>query len=222
MRAFPLLIAAVSLIVARSASATIIMSARVWNGSSWGSQLGTDGNAVPRIQFAVFLSFTNEGADLRAARYNVFAGESRTLTTVDRTIDITSAGLGRQAPYNTGANPLATFFRPTGFRIDEATDSANSPDVGILNMQPFPPIDSSHSILLYRFDFIPSPSLTGVGVVVSPNEAIAVFDLPGGGFSPPLAPDIIETATVIFVPAPATTALLAAVGFHALWRRRSR
>lgn len=211
-----------SLAAAQSASATLIVSARVWNGSSWGSLVGTDGNFIPRIQFGIFLSFTNEGADLRACRFNVFGGESRHLEQFDRTIEISGSGLGRQAPYNVGSNPLATFFNSTGFRIDDASDTGNSPNLSILSQQPIPPTDTSHSILLYRFDFIPSPFLTGLGVTISPNEVIAVFDLPGGGFSPPLVPNTIETATVIFIPAPATTILVASAGLFTLRRRCSR
>lgn len=206
---------------APEASATLVVSARVRVGSTWRSELLTDGNIVARIELGIFLSFTDEGADLRACRFNVVGNESRRLDEADRAIAISGGGLGRQAPYNLGSNPLSTFFTPGVFRIDEAGDAANNPDVGILCTQPLPPVDASHLILLYRFDFLPAPWLTGVGVTITPGEVVAAFDLAGGGFSPAIQPDRVESATLVFVPAPSTLVLGAAALIGAVRRRRA-
>jgi subtilisin family serine protease len=208
----------VGLLAPAGVRADVVLQARVWTGSQWGTFLGTDGNLVPHIQVGIFAQYT-DAVGIVDARFNIRGQESRSLGTGDRTLELTGSGLGPQAPFHiTGS--AAAFFTPMSWRIDALGDGGNDPSLGLQLSQNPPFNPTANPSLLYTFTYSPSIGLTALTVTITPGEA-GVFVLPAAGGVPvPASVTGYETATIAFAPSPAPLAALALAGFAGARRRR--
>ncbi|QOJ00789.1 MAG: hypothetical protein HRU70_09905 [Phycisphaeraceae bacterium] len=217
--------------LASGASAqSAFMDLKVWDGSAWVNDVAVLPGTV--VQAAMFIGFS-EGYGLSGAVYQIrgfggVAGDG---------VDIASAGLGRQAPFNFGAATQAVFGDGTNWRIDASSDAANSRNAGIATAQNSPPnlgvgFNTDNPALVYRFDIVVSAD----GTIRSIQLEAPLSELKGATST---APGVIgvytsnqasrgtnysdvttDGATIRVVPTPGALALLGLGGLVAGRRRR--
>jgi hypothetical protein len=187
------------------------------DGSFWSNSLGTDGCLYPHIHIGVFAHFTDASA-LASATFNLIATESFGLSSQDRTFTLSGPGLGRQPPFTLGTNVQAVFPTASGWRIDEASDSANNPALGIMCRQNGQSL--ANDVLLYHFTYDPSCSLTGVFVGINISEVTASVYPLTGGLPVPAPVGALSSALLTFAPGPAPLALTGMAAPLAFRRRR--
>lgn len=202
------------------------------DGVNWVNQL--DVAPGTRVHCAMFIGFTGGGYGVSGAVYQITGVGGAP----DDSVDISSAGLGRQGTFNFGAATQAVFGDASSFRIDAASDAANSRNAGIASAQNSPPnlqllFRQDNPGMIYAFDVVvgadgslrtlsldlpldqlkgvPSDSTHGVISIYSDGQATRgtnVRDVTTDG------------ASITVVPTPASVALVGA-GVLAAGRRRS-
>ncbi|XVJ58320.1 MAG: hypothetical protein HEQ23_02535 [Tepidisphaera sp.] len=194
-------------------------------GTTWASTV--DANAGSVVQGAIFMSATGGdvwglgGATLRMNGTGLIAGESAAFGAGTDT--------GRVGPFNFGAATNAIFASAGAFRIDAASDAANSSTgAGMTFFQRDPSsggqgFSRANPALVFRFDI-----QTAVGadhaITIALDQlsrGVATYYSSSGATRPTSVAANLAGGTINVVPTPATLALVGLGGLVA-GRRRGR
>lgn len=198
--------------------ATLDLKVRLSDGMPWSENVPFV--AFQRYEFALFVSYT-EGVALSDVRFNITGRD----LPVDSTVHLVDPGLGDQAPFDAAAEANAVFWSVNAFRIDAASDVADSSAVG-LRVAQLPPLlaggafSTDNPALVMRFDLTVGHSPTAWVSQITPGEGSGrVFTSAVGAGAPAFLSDVVYDGARIFVPAPSAAACVS-VGAIALRRRR--
>jgi hypothetical protein len=214
--------ATVSCVVSGCAGAaptvTIDVKARFGDWMPWVDFIPWDDGE--RYEFAVFVSFT-EGVAFSDATFNVTSMD----LPVGSTVQLSGPGLGDQAPYDAAFESNATFWTGDDFRLDAASDAANSASIG-LRVAQLPPvltggvIGTENPAMVMRFDVTMGNFPRALVAHVGAGEASArAFTSTFGTGLPVAATTINYDGVRIFIPSPSWVPC-AVIGAIALRRRR--
>ncbi len=211
---------------ASAQSASMTLKVRNAGDAAWSSSVNLASGVV---ECAMFIGFDFPGAvGLAGAVYNI-----QGLGITNDTVDIASAGLDRQSTFNFGASNRAIFMTGNSFRIDDATDAANSVDLGISSSQNTPSalgaaFNGSNPALVYRFNITVGGGANHVIDLTAPlaqlkRSLIGIYSSAGASRSTSITTGLTTTGATINVqvPAPASLAMVGLGGLLAS-RRRTR
>jgi|GEM_PF-2233353 len=192
-------------------------------GMTWSNS--GNANAGSTVQIGVFISA--EGAyGVAGATYNVTgdnfaAGDS---------VDIASAGLGRQIPWTFGAATQAVYTSGSNFRVDAANDAGDSVAAGIASTQRDPSsggtaYSTANPGLVYRFNIVLGGVFgrtMNVGTAVGQiKNGVIIYHSANNATRGTNSTNIATRGSAItIVPTPASMALVGLGGLVGARRRR--
>lgn len=195
--------------------ATIDVKGRMPGSTYWDDVLPYV--SLQQYEIAVFVSFT-EGVALSGARFNI---KSQFMPD-DSVVQILGPGLGDQTGFDAAAESNAVFWSGGEFRIDHASDLADSASMG-LSVAQLPPViggglNSANPALVYRFDVWTGSSPEWWWADISAYEASVQVYTSASGLGSPVDAEVLHDGMRIIVPSPGT--LLFACGAVGVSRRR--
>lgn len=160
--------------LAGTAQASTDVHFLVWDGASWTNAVSV--NAGTTVQCAVSVSTNETVQGFHGVVFNVLGSNLQ----AGGTVDVTSAGLGRQSPFDTGPATSKVFYSGNKFKIDASSDPSfpGSTNAGIALDQDDPLIigtrfQSGTSALVYRFNVAVSAGQdlnSDIGLSTNPVE----------------------------------------------------
>lgn len=199
--------------------ATLDLKERLGDWMPWSDAIPF--SPFQRYEFALFVSHT-EGVALSDVRFNITSDDN---LPAGSTVHLSGPGLGDQAPFDQAFEANTVFWSGDAFRIDEASDAANNPSVGVRVAQR-PPIlagsdfSTANPAMVMRFDLTTGVSQPDLISLITPGEASGrVFTSTLSTGMPVFISAFEYDGAYMFLPAPSAAPCLF-VGALAMRRRR--